>query len=96
MPMPYPCMQMDFKGQWAMLMSILPDGAGAADMLCRILVAIDEDIVSLDIPRSPDGVRASMEFKVAPAIASLLLPCIPPRQAEPCKCTCLSIPRKAS
>ena len=57
-------MQMDFEGQWAMLMGILPDGAGAADMLCRILVAIDEDIVSLDIPRSPDGIKASMEFKV--------------------------------
>lgn len=56
--------QMDFKGQWAMLMSILPDGMGAADMLCRILVAIDEDIVSLDIPRSPKGIKASMEFKV--------------------------------
>ncbi len=57
-------MQMDFKGQWAMLMGILPDGMGAADMLCRILVAIDEDIVSLEIPRSPDGVKASMDFKV--------------------------------
>ena len=57
-------MQMDFEGQWVMLMGILPDGAGAADMLCRILVAIDEDIVSLDIPRSPDGIKASMEFKV--------------------------------
>ena len=57
-------MQMDFRGQWAMLMGILPDGAGAADMLCRILVAIDEDIVSLEIPRSPDGIKASMEFKV--------------------------------
>ena len=57
-------MQMDFEGQWAMLMGILPDGVGAADMLCRILVAIDEDIVSLDIPRSPDGIKASMDFKV--------------------------------
>ena len=58
---------MDFKGQWAMLMGILPDGAGAADMLCRVLVAIDEDIVSLDIPRSPDGIKASMDFKVPSA-----------------------------
>ena len=57
-------MQMDFEGQWVMLMGILPDGVGAADMLCRILVAIDEDIVSLDIPRSPDGIKASMDFKV--------------------------------
>ena len=73
--MSFYCMQMDFKGQWTMLMSILPDGAGAADMLCRILVAIDEDIVSLDIPRSPDGVKASMEFKAWPLCIPLLLPC---------------------
>ena len=71
-------MQMDFEGQWAMLMGILPDGAGAADMLCRILVAIDEDIVSLDIPRSPDGIKASMEFKVIimhTCVASPILAC---------------------
>jgi hypothetical protein len=58
-------MQLDFQAQWAALMALLGSGgAGAADMLCRVLVAIDEDIVSLDIPRSPQGVRASMEFKV--------------------------------
>lgn len=33
------------------------------DMFCRLLVAIDEDIISLDIPRSPEGVRASMALK---------------------------------
>ena len=56
--------QLDFQAQWAALMALLGSGgAGAADMLCRVLVAIDEDIVSLDIPRSPQGVRASMEFK---------------------------------
>ena len=57
--------QLDFQPQWAALMGLLQsNGPGAADMLCRVLVAIDEDIVSLDIPRSPEGVRASMEFKV--------------------------------
>ena len=56
--------QLDFQPQWAALMGLLGDGAGAADMFCRVLVAIDEDIVSLDIPRPPQGVQASMEFKV--------------------------------
>ena len=78
-------MQADFKGQWAVLMSILPDGMGAADMLCRILVAIDEDIVSLDIPRSPDGVRASMEFKVCPVMTYLLLLCLIQQIAGLCR-----------
>lgn len=60
------CAQMDFKNQWRVLVGMLGDGSGAADMFCRILVALDEDIISLDIPRSQDGVRASMELKVGP------------------------------
>ena len=77
-------MQMDFEGQWAMLMGILPDGAGAADMLCRILVAIDEDIVSLDIPRSPDGIKASMEFKVNGHVITMHMCVISHIPACPC------------
>lgn len=57
---------MDFKEQWRVLVGLLGEGAGAADMFCRILVAVDEDVISLDIPRSQDGVRASMELKVLP------------------------------
>ena len=55
---------MDFQAQWQVLTGLLGGGPGAADMFCRVLVAIDEDIISLDIPRSPEGVRASMDFKV--------------------------------
>jgi hypothetical protein len=63
---------MDFKEQWRVLVGLLGEGSGAADMFCRILVAIDEDIVSLDIPRSPDGGKASMEFKVTIAAHCIL------------------------
>ncbi len=55
---------MDFQEQWQVLVGMLGEGSGAADMFCRILVAMDEDIISLDIPRSQDGVKASMELKV--------------------------------
>lgn len=56
--------QADFQEQWQVLVGMLGEGAGAADMFCRILVAIDEDVISLDIPRGQEGVRASMELKV--------------------------------
>ncbi|CAL8470725.1 g10267 [Coccomyxa elongata] len=55
--------QMDFQEQWQVLVGMLGEGSGAADMFCRILVAMDEDIISLEIPRSQDGVKASMELK---------------------------------
>ena len=58
------CAQMDFQAQWRVLAGLLGEGAGAADMFCRVLTALDEDVISLDIPRGPDGVRASMELKV--------------------------------
>ena len=58
---------MDFQAQWRVLTGLLGEGGpGAADMFCRVLVALDEDVVSLDIPRGPDGVRASMDLKVGP------------------------------
>ena len=31
---------------------MLPEAHQAVDMFCRILVAVDQDVVSLDIPRS--------------------------------------------
>ena len=31
--------------------ALLADGAGAADMFCRILTSVDEDVISLEIPR---------------------------------------------
>ena len=60
-------MQMEFPEQWPTffteLVAMLGGGEGPVDMFCRVLVAIDEDVVSLDIPRSPEGVRASMALK---------------------------------
>ena len=59
--------QMEFPEQWPTffteLVAMLGGGDGPVDMFCRVLVAIDEDVVSLDILRSPEGVRASMALK---------------------------------
>lgn len=30
---------------------MLPEGPGVVDMFCRILIAIDDDVISLDISR---------------------------------------------
>lgn len=38
-------------------------GDGLVDMFCRILISVDEDLVSLDIPRSQDESKLSMHFK---------------------------------
>ncbi|KAK9827309.1 hypothetical protein WJX81_002974 [Elliptochloris bilobata] len=61
--------QVEFPEQWPTffteLVALLGGGEGPVDMFCRVLVAIDEDVVSLDIPRSPGGVRASMALKDA-------------------------------
>jgi exportin-T len=38
-------------------------GDGLVDMFCRILVSVDEDLVSLDIPRSQDESKLSMHVK---------------------------------
>ena len=36
---------------WKDLLGMLPEGPGVVDMFCRILVAIDDDVISLDISR---------------------------------------------
>lgn len=36
---------------WKDLLGLLPQGPGVVDMFCRILVAIDDDVISLDISR---------------------------------------------
>ncbi|MEW5306130.1 MAG: hypothetical protein WDW36_008620 [Sanguina aurantia] len=60
-------LQHEFPAQWPTffqdLLGILPQGEGVVDMFCRILVAIDEDIVSLDIPRSQEESKLSMHVK---------------------------------
>lgn len=47
------------------LLGTLGQGRQAVDLFCRILVSVDEDIISLDVPRSADGAKQSMNFKDA-------------------------------
>jgi len=42
-----------------------PGGPAAVDLYTRILLSIDEDIISLEVPRSADEARRSMSFKDA-------------------------------
>ena len=48
--------QVEFPSRWQSafqdVIGLLADGEGTADMFCRILTAVDEDVISLDIPRS--------------------------------------------
>lgn len=48
--------QFEYPGEWPRffqdLIGVMGQGEGVMDMFCRILVAVDEDLVSLDIPRS--------------------------------------------
>ena len=49
------CLQVEYPKEWPSffheLLAMLPEGPQAVDMFCRILVAVDQDVVSLDIPR---------------------------------------------
>lgn len=36
---------------------MLPEGPGVVDMFCRILVAVDDDVISLDISRQACACR---------------------------------------
>lgn len=45
------------------VIGILGQGTGAVDLFCRILVAVDEDIISLEVPRSAEDAKQSMHFK---------------------------------
>lgn len=47
------------------MLGTLNQGLPAVDLFCRILVSIDEDIISLDVPRSAEGAKQSMLFKDA-------------------------------
>ena len=48
--------QVEFPSRWQSafqdVIGLLADGEGTADMFCRVLTAVDEDIISLEIPRS--------------------------------------------
>ncbi|KAG2493435.1 hypothetical protein HYH03_008254 [Edaphochlamys debaryana] len=60
-------LQYEYPGNWPSffhdLIGALGAGEGVVDMFCRILLSVDEDIVSLDIPRSQDESRLSMHVK---------------------------------
>jgi exportin-T len=47
------------------LLGTLAAGPPAVDFFCRVLAAIDEDIISLDVPRSAEETKRSMQFKDA-------------------------------
>lgn len=46
---------MEYPKQWPNffndLIGMLAEGPQAVDMFCRVLMAIDQDVVSLEIPR---------------------------------------------
>lgn len=47
--------QLEYPAVWPTffrdLIAVAHQGPGLADMLCRVMVAVDEDIISLEIPR---------------------------------------------
>lgn len=47
--------QLEYPAVWPTffrdLIAAAHQGPGLADMLCRVMVAVDEDIISLEIPR---------------------------------------------
>ncbi|KAI7842372.1 hypothetical protein COHA_004011 [Chlorella ohadii] len=57
----------EYPDQWPSffqdLLGTLAQGAAAVDLFCRILVSVDQDIISLDVPRSADEAKQSMHFK---------------------------------
>lgn len=57
----------EYPDQWPNffqdLMGTLSQGPPAVDLFCRILTSIDEDIISLDVPRSAAEAKQSMHFK---------------------------------
>ncbi len=49
-------LQQEYPQEWPtffqdLIRAMLAQGDGLIDMFCRILVSVDEDLVSLDIPR---------------------------------------------
>ncbi|CAD7697822.1 unnamed protein product [Ostreobium quekettii] len=47
------------------LISAAQRGRSAVDIFCRIMLAIDSDVITLEIPRSSEGNRMSMQLKDA-------------------------------
>lgn len=61
--------QLEYPSAWPDffrdLIRAASQGPGLVDMFCRIMVSVDEDIISLDIPRSQEESRLSMHVKDA-------------------------------
>jgi exportin-T len=59
----------DYPDEWPTffqdLLGTLGQGAAAVDLFCRVLAAVDEDIISLEVPRSAEEAKQSMRFKDA-------------------------------
>ena len=47
------------------LLQTLQQGKEAVDLFCRVLISINEDLVSLEVPRSAEEAKQSMHFKDA-------------------------------
>eukprot|EP00884_Botryococcus_braunii_P015515 jgi/Botrbrau1/2647/Bobra.0203s0001.1 len=62
-------LQVDYPSGWPTFFSdlihMLSKGPDAVDMFCRILISLDEDIISLETPRNAQGDRRSMDVKDA-------------------------------
>mmetsp|Transcript_3613 Transcript_3613/g.10404 ORF Transcript_3613/g.10404 Transcript_3613/m.10404 type:complete len:682 (-) Transcript_3613:1758-3803(-) len=61
--------QVEYPEQWPSffqdLLALIHNGPHVVEMFCRILTAIDDDVISLDIPRSQEESRRSMHVKDA-------------------------------
>ncbi|KAG7675140.1 hypothetical protein Ndes2526B_g07998 [Nannochloris sp. 'desiccata'] len=53
----------EWPGFFQDVLGTLSSGPDAVDLFCRILVSVDEDIISLDVPRSAGEAKQSMHFK---------------------------------
>lgn len=49
------CLQEQYPGDWPSvfhdLIAMAQASQGAVDMLCRILASLDDDVISLEVPR---------------------------------------------
>ena len=55
----------EWPGFFADVLHSLTENPGSVDCFSRILISIHEDIISLEVPRSAAGAKASMTFKDA-------------------------------
>ena len=70
------CMQEQYPAEWPSFFSELTamagEGAGAVDMFCRILLSLDDDIISLDVPRCLSPPPVSIDANVVSLIGTII------------------------